>query len=35
MAELIDKNEVVSKLIRIENAYQFYKEKWENFMVVV
>jgi hypothetical protein len=29
MSELIDKNEVVNKLIRLENAYQFYKEKWD------
>ena len=29
MAELIDKWEVVNKLIRLENNYQFYKEKWD------
>ena len=28
MAELIDKWEVVNKLIRLENQYNFYKEKW-------
>ena len=29
MVELIDKWEVVNKLIRLENNYQFYKEKWD------
>ena len=29
MAELIDKWDVVNKLIRLENNYQFYKEKWD------
>ena len=29
MAELLDKWDVVNKLIRIENQYQFYKEKWD------
>ena len=29
MLELIDKCEVVNKLIRLENNYQFYKEKWD------
>ena len=28
MAELIDKWEVVNKLIQLENQYNFYKEKW-------
>ena len=27
--ELIDKWEVVNKLIRLENQYQFYKKKWD------
>ena len=29
MAELIDKWEVVNKLIQLENNYQFYKEQWD------
>ena len=29
MAELIDKWEVVNKLIQLENNYVFYKEKWD------
>ena len=29
MAELIDKWEVVNKLIRLENQYNFYKKKWD------
>ena len=29
MAELIDKWEVVNKLIRLENQYNFYKAKWD------
>lgn len=29
MAELIDKWEVVNKLIQLENQYNFYKEKWD------
>lgn len=29
MAEYIDKIEVVNKLIRLENKYQFYKEDWD------
>ena len=28
-AELIDKWEVVHKLIRLQNNYQFYKKKWD------
>lgn len=29
MAEYIDKIEVVNKLIRLENKYQFYKAGWD------
>lgn len=29
MPELIDKWEVVNKLIQLENNYQFYKEQWD------
>ena len=29
MAELINKWDVVNKLIRLENNYQFYKEQWD------
>ena len=29
MLELIDKREVVNKLIQLENNYQFYKEQWD------
>ena len=29
MAELIDKWEVVNKLIRLENQYNFYKKEWD------
>ena len=29
MAEMIDKWEVVNKLIQLENQYNFYKEKWD------
>ena len=31
MPEYIDKNEVINKLIRLENNYQFYKEKLLNW----
>lgn len=29
MAEMVNKCDVVNRLIRLENNYQFYKEQWD------